>query len=211
MTDMMWKCVQTLLQEILDWGWKLCQAKVSRVMNKVSKRFFSAIVKIYGAKVDWGSLLRLLKLGYFPMLYLKQPQLVRYNSNSMSLPLRMLITIDWAHFLLLKQTIIQERTTPNPCATTLMSQRYQTVKIQFQYLILLRTKNLSCLSSVRSSLRFDVPLVTACIQPKTTLSQSSPLNQLQNHQCNSRNIRNRQLNVPLEVLVLLLVLSDVHY
>ena len=145
------------------------------------------------------------------MLDLKQPKLVRYLSNSISLPLHMLITIDRAHFLLLKQTTIQEPTTPNPCATTLMSQRYQTVKIQFQYLILLRTKNLSCLSSVRSSLRFDVPLVTASIQPKTTLSQSSPLNQLQNHQCNSRNIRNRQVNVPLEVLVLLLVLSDVHY
>ena len=104
------------------------------------------------------------------MLDLKQPQLVRYHSNSMSLPLRKLITIDLAYFLLLKQTTIQEPTTPNPCATTLMSQRYQTVTIQYQYLILLRTKN------HRSSLRFDVPLVTASIQPKTTLSQSSPQN-----------------------------------
>ena len=54
----------------------------------------------------------------------------------------MLITIDLAHFLLLKQTTIQEPTTPNPCATTLMSQRYQTVKIQFQYLILLKEPQL---------------------------------------------------------------------
>ena len=149
------KCVQTILQEILDWVWKLCQAKVSKVMNNVSKRFFGAIVKIYGAKVDWGFLLHLcMNIGIFPsvsffciysphfLLYLKQRQLVRYYSNSMSLHLRMLITIDRAHFLLLKQTTIQEQTTPNPCATTLMSQRYQTLKVQFQYLILL--KNLSC-------------------------------------------------------------------
>ena len=95
------KCVQTILQEILDWVWKLCQAKVSKVMNNVSKRFFGAIVKIYGAKVDWGFLLHLcMNIGIFPsvsffciysphfLLYLKQRQLVRYYSNSMSLHLR---------------------------------------------------------------------------------------------------------------------------